>query len=177
MRMITDRAAGAVRCLFARQESPMNRQFALLLSVSVLGALAAASLIASCGEEKPAATATVSGVTLPARVPDQTYTVRGQIEELPIPGKRRSELRVHHEAIDNFTNGEGKVVGMGAMIMEFPPAKGVSLEGFAVGDPVELIFSVWWEQGAASWYATKLTKLPADTKLTFGPAKPPSTPK
>ncbi|MGH7130456.1 MAG: hypothetical protein ACREJO_00715 [Phycisphaerales bacterium] len=155
----------------------MTRPLVGLLSIPALGTLAAALLIASCGEEKSAPTASVSGVTLPARAPDQTYTVRGKIEELPIPGKRRSELRVHHEAIDTFTNGEGKLVGMGAMVMEFPPAKGLSLEGFAVKDTVELTFSVWWDQGAASWFATKLTKLPADTKLTFGPAKPSPSPK
>ncbi len=112
----------------------------------------------------------------PARTPDATYVTRAIIDALPIPGDPKTELRAHHEAVDDFKDRTGKIVGMGAMIMDFPPAKGVSLAGLKVGDKVTMTWSVWWDSTPA-WLAVKLEKLPPDTKIEFRKAKPPvSTP-
>lgn len=105
------------------------------------------------------------------RAPDATYTVRGKVVSVPIAGNSRSQFTVHHEAIDNFRSMSGKVTGMNSMTMEFPPAPGVSLEGIKPDDIVELTFSVWWRESDA-WQAVKVVKLPPDTVLTFGKAKP-----
>jgi hypothetical protein len=117
------------------------------------------------GEVRP------SNFTAPNAKPDATYRVRGKVTELPIVGKPSSELRVHHEAIDDFKDDQGKVVGMSAMVMEFPPLKGVDVSQLKVGDKVEIEFSVWWTQ-LPPWAATKITVLPPETELEFRRARP-----
>ncbi|MBL8991519.1 MAG: hypothetical protein JNJ48_08075 [Phycisphaerae bacterium] len=107
----------------------------------------------------------------PERRADASYKVRGLVVGLPKRGDARSNFYVRHEAIDDFRNKDGKVIGMSAMEMEFPPEAGVSFEGIAVGDAVEIAFSVWWGETPA-WLATKVTRLPAGTALVFEKAKP-----
>jgi len=98
------------------------------------------------------------------------YSVRGRIVQLPDSTNPASELRIHHEAIDEFKLTDGSPGPMHAMTMPFPPAKGVSLEGFAIGDVVEFGFEVQWEP-SPGMSLTTLKKLPADTPLGFdGPA-------
>jgi len=129
----------------------------------------AASLCGCSGKDKPADT----GQKQPAKAPSATYTVRGEVVALPVAGDTRTEFRVRHEAIDDFKDTDGKVVGMGSMTMEFPPAKGVDLSNLSKGDKVSVTFSVWWGQ-SPPWLATKVVKLPGDTALTFRKANPPA---
>lgn len=147
--------------------------FAVILGLST-------TLGACGGKDKPAETAPPSsGHTPPTRTPDATYTVRGEVTMLPVEGDKRTEFKVHHEAIPTFKNKDGvihkdkdgKEVGMMAMTMEFPPAKGVDLSKLKKGDKVSVTFSVWWGN-SPSWLAVKVEKLPDDTKLDFGAAKP-----
>jgi len=102
---------------------------------------------------------------------DAVYTVRGRVESLPgtRPG---SQLRVHHEHIPDFRGRDGQVhrnrdgtAGMLEMSMEFPLAPGVSLEGIAVGDAVELTFEVGWNRPPPFFAATAMHKLPPGTQL------------
>ena len=133
--------------------------FAVLLAVS--------TVFAACGgKDQP-------GHTPPDRKPDQTYTVRGEVTMLPVAGDKRSEFKVKHEAIDDFKNKDGKVVGMSAMTMEFPPAKGVDVSALKRGDKVSVTFSVWWGD-TPPWLAVKVVKLADGTELVYGPAKPPA---
>ncbi len=134
----------------------MNR---LLIVACLLLGLSVALI--GCDNTKDTAAAS------PQRDPDATYTVRGVIDTLPTPGTTAFLPRIKHEPIPDFKNAAGETVGMAAMAMEFPPAKDVSLDGFAVGDKVELTFSVWWEGRSGKWLMTRLTKLPADTELHF----------
>ncbi|HYD00180.1 MAG TPA: copper-binding protein [Phycisphaerales bacterium] len=145
--------------------------FALLLCVGL------AALTACSGKDKPMdpPAEKSTGRTPPGRTPDGTYTVRGEVSSLPTTGDKRTEFRVYHEAIDDFKDKGGKVVGMNAMTMDFPPAKGVDLSNLKKGDKVSLTFSVWWG-GSPPWLVTKIEKLPDDTKLVFGKAKPPAEP-
>lgn len=92
------------------------------------------------------------------------YTVRAEVVTLPTPPGR--ELVLRHEAIPDFTDRSGVVVGMNSMVMPFPVAKTVSLVGLAPGDRVRLVFTVDWASGTYS--IEKLEKLPAATALTFG---------
>jgi hypothetical protein len=108
----------------------------------------------------------LAGYPTPARAPDQSYTVKGRVAGLPETGKPATEFRVEHEAIPNFVNRKGQAVGMSHMIMHFPPAKGVSVSQFTVGQPVEIDFSVWWGE-SPSYLVTAIRPLPADTKFTF----------
>ncbi len=98
-----------------------------------------------------------------------TYTVRGKIEALPTATE---DLSIRHEAIAAFTDKGGKVVGMGSMVMPFPVAKGVSLDGLSVGDVAEFDFSVWWQPRVA-YEVTRVAALPKGTTLNFGPAPAP----
>lgn len=104
--------------------------------------------------------------------PAATYTVRGVVAEMPDQVKPGADFRIKHEAIDTFANAEGKVVGMGAMVMPFPLGPGVRLDGLALGDIVEVTFSVWWTP-SIKWHVTSMKKLPAETELVFRAAQPP----
>lgn len=142
-----------------------RRALACVLLTSACVVLGACERSPKAGEIRP------SNFTAPNAKPDASYVVRGVVTEMPIVGKAGSELRVHHEAIDDFKDDQGKVVGMSAMVMEFPPLKGVDVSQLKVGDKVEVAFSVWWTQ-LPPWAATKITVLPPETKLEFRPKRP-----
>jgi len=98
------------------------------------------------------------------------YTVRGAIERLPDPKGPIREMMLHHEAIDDFVDTSGQVVGMDSMVMPFPVAASVSLDGLAVGDEVEVVFAIDWSR--SSFQVERLGKLPKGTPLQFGKAHP-----
>lgn len=103
------------------------------------------------------------GGTLPP--PDATYTVRGQV--LEVPRQAGGELTVHHEAVPDFRDRQGKPSSMDSMAMPFSVAREVSLAAVAPGDKVELTFEVRWE-GAPTLQVVKLTELPESTQLELG---------
>lgn len=98
--------------------------------------------------------------------PEATYTVRGIVEELPAPASQQPEFLVQHEAIDDFVNTEGKVVGMNAMTMKFPLAQGLTYEGIEVGDPVQLTFELRYRSNPR-FQTIAIEELPAGTELEF----------
>ncbi|MBX3378525.1 MAG: hypothetical protein KF805_00395 [Phycisphaeraceae bacterium] len=134
--------------------------------------------------ETPVAAAPVE-TPAPAPAPARpTYTVRAEIETLP--GIESSVLRLHHERIANFANKEGKVgtdsqgkPGMKPMTMGFSKGPGVSYEGLKQGDKVEVILEMDWEATLPEEriIITKLTRLPAETKLDFEGQRSVSDPK
>lgn len=100
----------------------------------------------------------------------KAYHVRGEIVSLPAAGSidsPGSSLSIHHEPIPDFVDQHGDAVGMDAMTMPFPPAEGLDLDGFAVGDKVTVTFEVTWGGKNSGWQATGLEKLPAETELRF----------
>lgn len=99
----------------------------------------------------------------------QHYEVRGELIRLPV-GDRPMQIR--HEAIPNFRNMQGEVVGMDAMTMPFPVAPGVSLDGLAVGDRVRFDFEVRWG-GRPPYQIVRIEKLPEGTVLEGEVALPP----
>ena len=139
----------------------------------VLGAAIVAGLCAGLPACEKKAAQAAPAARAEMGPPAQEYTVRGEVVSLPDPANPASDFQVRHEAIDNFVDGNGKVVGMGAMVMPFPLAEGVSLEGLKAGDVVEVDFAVWWKP-RRHWEATRVEKLPADTTLEFRPAQPPT---
>ncbi|MEM7577425.1 MAG: copper-binding protein [Planctomycetota bacterium] len=96
----------------------------------------------------------------------RAYDVRGFIVTLPDPANPASDLQIDHEEIPDFVNAQGEVSGMKAMVMPFPLAPGVSLDGLSVDDPVAFTFAVNWDaQGSRPWELTAITKLdPADAE-------------
>ncbi len=111
-----------------------------------------------------------------------TYRVRGIVESLPEAGKPASELMIRHEAINDFVDGRGDVVGMNAMTMPFPAiAPSVALDGLAVGDKIAFEFSNTWSGPESArrpgWTIISVEKLPPETELTFAKkSTPPSKP-
>ena len=101
----------------------------------------------------------------------RTYTVRAQV--VTLPADNNGELRVAHEAIDDFVAANGEVVGMDAMTMSFPLAADVEIGGLASGDVVAFDLLVDW---AAEPLARiiGLERLPPGTDLVFGAARPPT---
>jgi Cu/Ag efflux protein CusF len=94
------------------------------------------------------------------------YTVRGEIVTLPSSGAAARQIAIRHEAIPDFADKDGKVVGMGAMVMPFELAPGVALDGMQEGDPVELLLLVDW--AGPTLRIERLTELPPRTPLSFG---------
>lgn len=140
------------------------------MTVAVL--VAAGCGLIACEEHEPPPHAGPRSAPPPIKPPTAVYTVRGTVDQIPIDGEPQTEFRVHHEAIDNFKNQSGLVVGMSAMTMPFPLGPGVRLDGVGVGDHVELTFAIWWDQEAPEYHITRLRKLPAETKLEFREARP-----
>lgn len=94
-----------------------------------------------------------------------THVVRGRVMKLPIPGDPSSSFSIFHEEIEDWLRPDGSR-GMGAMVMPFPLAKGVSIDGLVVGDVVELSVRQHL-QGPLPYEATMVRKLPAETALTL----------
>jgi hypothetical protein len=113
-----------------------------------------------CSESKPPAPTAIAPTA-----GDRSYTTRGRITQLPLAGDARLGLRIAHEEIADFLSKDGKVVGMKAHDMGFPwLAPGVSLDGFAVDDVVEITFDVRFN-APERHTLTAITKLPGDTPL------------
>jgi Copper binding periplasmic protein CusF len=144
------------------ETSPHARRPATVFALVILPAVLLVVLapLAAC---KPRQTARQGG---------RTYTVRGQVIQLPDPAQPGSGLVLQHEAVDDFVGRDGTVVGMDPMAMPFPVAPGVSLAGIAPADVVEFDLNVDWKADPAV-AITRVRKLPPGTKLVFRAAKLP----
>lgn len=84
------------------------------------------------------------------------------------PDSPASTFKIHHEAIPNFVNGKGEVVGMNSHPMDFPNvADGIDIASLEVGRPVRFTFDVTWGESAPTWVITELEVLPDDTRFAF----------
>lgn len=101
----------------------------------------------------------------------RTYTTRGQVVQLPDPANPGTGLTLNHEAVDQFMDRQGEIVGMDPMSMPYPVAKDLSLEEIQVGDVVEFKWHVDWDAEPAV-EIIELRELPAGTRLDFRAAKP-----
>jgi Cu/Ag efflux protein CusF len=126
---------------------------------ALASAVALALLVPACrGEPAPS----------PAAAAARRYTVRGEI--LGVRDAPR-ELTIRHEAIDDFADRSGAIVGMNAMVMPFPVDRGVPIDGLAPGDKVRVRFAMDWEKNRFA--VESIEKLPPGTALQFGKARPP----
>jgi Cu/Ag efflux protein CusF len=99
-----------------------------------------------------------------------TYTARGQV--VTLPADNNGELRLAHEAIDDFVAADGEVVGMDAMTMSFALSANAAPDDLAQGDIVEFDLSVDWSATQLAT-VTRVHKLPPTTELIFGTAAAP----
>ena len=102
--------------------------------------------------------------------------IEGEI--VALPGERADgDMRLKHEHIPGFKNEAGEVPvtpdgirGMKSMVMPFPLADGVSVEGYETGDKVRFSFRVNWDGGAAAWEITQIEKLDPATEIDYSNA-------
>ncbi len=115
--------------------------------------------------------AAAAGCDKPPAAPPESYRVRAQVRQLPAPDAASGEILVRHEAIPEFKNADGEVVGMESMSMSFPLADAELAAGVKVGDRIELAFDVNWH-GGNPLSVTAIEKLPADVRLAFETTEP-----
>jgi hypothetical protein len=123
--------------------------------------LASALALAACGPGSP--DGRTAGEPPP---PADTYETRGLVRQLPRAERPGSELYIHHEAVPDFRDADGEVVGMESMAMPFPVADPSMLDGLEPGDKVAFTFEMRWE-GGDPLLVTRLEKLPPETRLAF----------
>ena len=104
----------------------------------------------------------------------RTYTVRGQVTQLPDPANPGTGLYLNHEAIDQFMGRDGEVVGMDPMTMPFQVDEKVPLQDIQVGDVIEFDLRVDWGATPPDSEAeiVRIRELPPGTKLQFRAAQP-----
>lgn len=102
----------------------------------------------------------------PPPPPPEVYTSRGMVRQLPAEGPARSDLYIHHEAIEDFKDEDGKVIGMEAMAMPFAVAESADLSGLKAGDRVRFTFEVYWH-GGDPLRVTAIDGLGSDVRLDF----------
>ncbi len=122
-------------------------------------AVTAAIGTASCSKPAEAPAVTV-----------ESYAMRGEIVRLPAAGTR--EMVIRHEAVPDFRDEAGKVVGMEAMTMPFTLARGVEIEGLAPGDKVAFTLEMRWRDPREIARISRIERLPAGAVLFW--EKPPA---
>jgi len=101
----------------------------------------------------------------------RTYTLRGQVTQLPDPNNPGTGLYLNHEAIDDFVSRDGEMVGMDPMTMSFLVDEKASLEGIGAGDVVEVKLHVDWGAETEA-EIIGIRELPPGTKLVYRAAQP-----
>jgi len=107
----------------------------------------------------------------PAPAGARVYVVRGEVVQPPSPVAAGTQVLVRHEAIDDFVDASGTVVGMDAMIMPFDAATPLVAKDLAVGDKVAVRFSMDWKEPRLR--VEGIERLPPGTVLRFEKARPP----
>lgn len=102
----------------------------------------------------------------------RTYTVRGQVRQLPDPNNPGTGLYLNHEAIDDFVGRDGEMTGMDPMTMSFLVDEEVALEGIQVGDVIEFKLHVDWGAETEA-EIVEIRELPPGTELVYRAARPP----
>jgi hypothetical protein len=105
----------------------------------------------------------------PAPAGARVYVVRGEVVQPPAPVAAGIQVLLRHEAIDDFVDATGKVVGMDAMVMPFDVAPPLSARDLVVGDKVEVRFSMDWKEPRLR--VERMDRLPRGTPLTFRAAR------
>ena len=114
-----------------------------------------------------AAIATASCTTPPEApaVTAESYAMRGEIVRLPAAGTR--EMAIRHEAVPDFRDEGGKVVGMEAMTMPFTLAQGVGVDALAPGDKIAFTLEMRWRDPREIARISRIERLPAGTLLSW----------
>ena len=106
-------------------------------------------------------------------VPVETYAMRGEIVRLPSPPS--PEIAIRHEAVPDFRDESGKVVGMEAMTMPFGLAPDADIATLAPGDKVAFTLEMRWKATSDIVRISRIERLPVGTLLSWeSPANAPA---
>jgi hypothetical protein len=113
--------------------------------------------------------AACSAAPPPAPAGARVYAVRGEVVQAPAPVTSGIQVLVRHEAIDDFVDAAGTVVGMDAMVMPFEVATLLVPRGLSAGEKVEVRFSMDWKEPRLR--VERIERLPVGTALEFRAAR------
>lgn len=130
------------------------RDSAGILRLAASLSMAIAFLSAGCGRPVEAPVVAV-----------ETYAMRGEIVRLPTP--ESPEIAIRHEAVPDFRDETGKVVGMEAMTMPFSLAPEAAVAGLVPGDRVAFTLEMRWKATRDIVRIARIEKLPADARLSW----------
>lgn len=99
-----------------------------------------------------------SGQTTTPPPVEHTYTVAAEILKISAPDAPRREVLLAHDAVPDFVDIDGKVVGMAAMTMPFPVSPSVDLSAYQPADRVRATFVVRFH-GSPAYEVTRLEKI------------------
>ncbi len=122
-------------------------------------AVCTALVLAACG--RPPA---------PPAGPVESYAMRGEIVRLPVAETR--EIAIRHEAVPDFRDESGKVVGMEAMTMPFSLGREISdsaLAGLKPGDRIAFTLEMRWQDPREIARISRIDRLPEGTALAWDP--------
>ena len=122
--------------------------------------LLAACLTGVVGAVACADPATESAATEP-QSEGSTYQARGVVRFVAA-----DSVHVRHEAIPEFRDPDGEVVGMTAMSMDFALAPDIATEDLQPGDKIAFTLEVDWDADQPA-RITAVEVLPLDTALEF----------
>ncbi|MFA7237973.1 MAG: copper-binding protein [Phycisphaeraceae bacterium] len=145
----------------------MKRRMNAMLAAMMLATMSLTAGMIGCSDRSPPEAASPPPEAASKGASARSYTVRGEIVQLPGAGSVDSQMLIRHEAIPDFVDDQGKVVGMMSMTMPFPVATGVSLEGLKVGDAIQFTFELDWK-AKVPYQIVKIEKLAGDVKLNWG---------
>jgi len=137
----------------------------------LVACILATTLLSGCSKKaEKSAESSFNAVAAPTEV----YVVKGVVTALPIGADPRATLRIHHEAIPDFKDKDGKVhenpdgtPGMKSMEMPFDTlGPNVHLDGIKVGDKIEFELAIAREP-RTSFAITRITKLPDSTAIDY----------
>jgi hypothetical protein len=97
--------------------------------------------------------------------PTYSYRVRGVVKELSGKGVD-ARVALHHEAIPDFKDRDGKAATMHAMIMSFGFAESLPPSTFVPEEKVEIEFDVRFSK-TPPLLITRVQKLPEGTQLVL----------
>ncbi len=96
--------------------------------------------------------------------------MRGEIVRLPTAETR--EIAIRHEAVPDFRDESGKVVGMEAMTMPFslgPEISDSALAGLKPGDRIAFTLEMRWQDPREIARISRIDRLPEGTALAWDP--------
>ena len=97
----------------------------------------------------------------------ESYSVRGVVIRLAPEDNGKGRIVILHEAIKDFKNQEGEVVGMDPMAMSFGLKEKGMLSSVEMGDKVSINFSMRWKK-EPRMMITAMQRLDQKVELNLG---------